>query len=44
LNTHPIEMGEPTRPPELYQDASHQGEDAEGQDQIMLRLKSLGYV
>lgn len=45
LQTHPIETGEPTIPPERYQGAPPpQTEDAEGQEQIMLRLKSLGYV
>jgi len=44
LRAHPVETGAPTVPPERNQDASPQREDAEGQEQIMLRLKSLGYV
>jgi predicted AlkP superfamily phosphohydrolase/phosphomutase len=44
LRSHPLQIGEPTLPPERYQDENIQTEDAEGQEQIMLRLKSLGYV
>jgi len=44
LRTHPVEVGEPTLVKEPYQGAPVQTEDAEGQEQIMLRLKSLGYV
>lgn len=44
LKLHPIKIGAPTLPPEGYRDVSAQTEDAEGQEQIMLRLKSLGYV
>jgi len=44
LETHPVVIGGTTLPPERYQGAPVQTEDAEGQEQIMLRLKSLGYV
>ncbi|MEW6380462.1 MAG: alkaline phosphatase family protein [bacterium] len=44
LQAHPVETGAPTLPPERGQDIPAQIEDTEGQEQIMLRLKSLGYV
>ncbi|MEW5801875.1 MAG: alkaline phosphatase family protein [bacterium] len=44
LRKRPVEKGEPSLLPERYQDPPPQTEDAEGQEQIMLRLKSLGYV
>ena len=44
LHMTPVEIGEPTLPPATFQESATQIEDKEGQEQIMLRLKSLGYI
>lgn len=44
LTGHAVEKGGLTISPERYHQGSYPTEDAEGQEQIMLRLKSLGYI
>lgn len=44
IKTYPVQIGEPTKPVEMFQKPGAEEMDAEGKAKILARLKALGYV